>query len=48
MVYPESFVLAMISLAALAATRGRWGLASVCAAAAALCGPKASSSHFRC
>ncbi|MDX6473743.1 MAG: hypothetical protein QOK22_2559 [Gaiellaceae bacterium] len=40
MVYPESFVLAMIALAALAATRGRWGLASVCAAAAALARPE--------
>jgi hypothetical protein len=40
MVYPESFVLAMIAMAALAATGGRWWLASACAAAAALARPE--------
>jgi hypothetical protein len=40
MIYPESFVLALIALAALAGLRGRWGWAVVCAAAAALARPE--------
>ena len=40
MVYPESIVLALIALAALAARRRHWGLAAVCAAAAALARPE--------
>lgn len=40
MVYPESIVLALISLAALAGLRRRWGWAVVCAAAAALARPE--------
>ncbi|MGH2971657.1 MAG: hypothetical protein ACRDNM_01170 [Gaiellaceae bacterium] len=40
MMYPESLVLALISLAALAALRGRWGWAAGCAAAAALARPE--------
>ena len=40
MIYPESIVLALIALAALSARRRRWGLAAVCAAAAALARPE--------
>lgn len=40
MVYPESIVLALIALAALAGLRRRWGWAAVCAAAAALARPE--------
>ncbi len=40
MAYPESVVLAAISLAGLAALRGRWTAAAVCAAAAALARPE--------
>lgn len=40
MVYPESIVLALIALAALAAIRGRWGWAAACAGAAALARPE--------
>lgn len=40
MVYPESIVLALIALAALAGLRRRWGWAVVCAAAAALARPE--------
>ena len=40
MIYPESIVLALIALAALAAMRGRWGWAAACAAAAALARPE--------
>ena len=40
MIYPESIVLALIALAALAAMRGRWGWAAMCAAAAALARPE--------
>jgi hypothetical protein len=40
MIYPESIVLALIALAALAALRRRWGWAAVCAAAAALARPE--------
>jgi hypothetical protein len=40
MAYPESIVLAAMVLAALAALRGRWGIAAVCAAAAALARPE--------
>jgi hypothetical protein len=40
MVYPESIVLALIALAALAGIRRRWGWAVVCAAAAALARPE--------
>jgi hypothetical protein len=40
MVYPESIVLALIALAALAAMRGRWGWAAACAAGAALARPE--------
>jgi len=40
MSYPESFVLAAMSLAALAALRGRWGLAAACASAGALARPE--------
>ena len=40
MVYPESIVLALIALAALAARRGHWATAAVCAAAAALARPE--------
>jgi hypothetical protein len=40
MVYPESIVLALIAAAALAGRRARWGLAGVCAAAAALARPE--------
>jgi hypothetical protein len=41
MAYPESIVLAAISLSALAAMRGRWRLAAGLAAAAALARPEA-------
>jgi hypothetical protein len=40
MIYPESVVLALIALAALAALRRRWGWAALCAAAAALARPE--------
>jgi hypothetical protein len=40
MIYPESIVLALIALAALAARRMHWGLATVCAGAAALARPE--------
>ena len=40
MVYPESIVLGLIALAALAALRRRWGWAAVCAASAALARPE--------
>ncbi|HZQ88416.1 MAG TPA: hypothetical protein VFA42_00255 [Gaiellaceae bacterium] len=40
MEYPESIVLALIALAALAGLRRRWGWAAVCAAAAALARPE--------
>jgi hypothetical protein len=40
MVYPESIVVALIALAALAALRGRWLWAAVCAALAALARPE--------
>jgi hypothetical protein len=40
MVYPESIVLALIALAALAGLHRRWGWAAVCAAAAALARPE--------
>lgn len=40
MVYPESIVLALIALAALAAIHRRWGWAAVCAALAALARPE--------
>jgi len=40
MEYPESIVLALIAIAALAALRGRWGIAAACAAAAALARPE--------
>ena len=40
MVYPESIVLALIALAALAALHRRWGWAAACAAAAALARPE--------
>jgi len=40
MAYPESVVLGAIALAALAARRGRWTAAAVCAAAAALGRPE--------
>lgn len=40
MMYPESVVLALISLAALAALRVRWGWAAACAGAAALARPE--------
>jgi hypothetical protein len=40
MEYPESIVLALIAVAALAALRGRWGIAAACAAAAALARPE--------
>jgi len=40
MVYPESIVLALIALAALAGLRRRWGWAALCAAAAALARPE--------
>lgn len=40
MMYPESIVLALIALAALAAIRGRWGWAGACAAGAALARPE--------
>jgi len=40
MEYPESIVLALIALAALAALRGRWGWAAACAAGAALARPE--------
>jgi hypothetical protein len=40
MAYPESVVLGAISLAGLAALRGRWTSAAVCAAAAALARPE--------
>ena len=38
--YPESIVLALIAASALAALRGRWGLAAAAAAAAALARPE--------
>jgi hypothetical protein len=41
MAYPESLVLAAIALACLAAIRGRWPAAAMCAAAAALARPEA-------
>jgi hypothetical protein len=40
MEYPESIVLALVAAAALAALRGRWGIAAVCAGAAALARPE--------
>ena len=40
MVYPESIVLALIALAALAGIHRRWGVAAACAAAAALARPE--------
>jgi hypothetical protein len=40
MVYPESIVLGLIALAALAGLRRHWGWAAVCAAAAALARPE--------
>lgn len=40
MIYPESIVLALIAVAALAGLRRRWGWAVVCAAAAALARPE--------
>ena len=40
MIYPESIVLGLIALAALAGLRRRWGWAAVCAAAAALARPE--------
>ena len=40
MVYPESIVLGLIALAALAALRRRWGWAAACAAIAALARPE--------
>jgi hypothetical protein len=40
MAYPESVVLAAIVLAVVAAMRGRWGIAAVCAASAALGRPE--------
>lgn len=40
MAYPESVVLGAIALAGLAAVRGRWWIAAVCAAAAALARPE--------
>jgi hypothetical protein len=40
MIYPESIVLALIALAALAARRAHWGLAAACAAGAALARPE--------
>jgi len=40
MVYPESIVLALIGLAALAGLERRWGWAALCAAAAALARPE--------
>lgn len=40
MVYPESVVLALVALAALAGLRRRWGWAAACAAAAALGRPE--------
>jgi Dolichyl-phosphate-mannose-protein mannosyltransferase len=40
MVYPESLVLALVALAALAGLRGRWWLAAGCAAAATLARPE--------
>jgi hypothetical protein len=41
MTYPESVVLGLVAGAALAALRGRWWLATACAAAAALARPEA-------
>lgn len=40
MAYPESIVLAATTLAVIAATRGRWGIAAACAAAASLGRPE--------
>ena len=40
MIYPESVVLALIALAALAGLERRWGWAAACAAAAALARPE--------
>lgn len=40
MTYPESIVLAAISLAALPASRSRWSTAMICAAVAALTRPE--------
>jgi hypothetical protein len=40
MEYPESIVLALIAVAALAALRGRWGIAAAAAGAAALARPE--------
>jgi hypothetical protein len=40
MSYPESLVLGAIALAGLAAVRGRWSTAAICAAAAALARPE--------
>jgi Dolichyl-phosphate-mannose-protein mannosyltransferase len=40
MVYPESLVLALVALAALAGLRGHWWLAAGCAAAATLARPE--------
>ena len=40
MMYPESIVLALIALAALAALKRRWAWAALCAAAAALARPE--------
>jgi hypothetical protein len=41
MTYPESVVLVLIAAAPLAAMRGRWWIAALCAAAAALARPEA-------
>jgi hypothetical protein len=38
--YPESIVLALVAVAALAALRGRWGIAAAAAAASALARPE--------
>jgi hypothetical protein len=40
MAYPESIVLAAMAVAVVAAARGRWGIAAVCAAAASLGRPE--------
>ncbi|HZS31045.1 MAG TPA: hypothetical protein VFA37_07295 [Gaiellaceae bacterium] len=40
MAYPEAFVLVLVAAAPIAALRGRWWLAAICAAAAALARPE--------